>query len=118
VTECAICESEKLFAHTEEATTIIRLAKNQRSVLAALHRHKHWQRGGGWVWNTNLDETERLLDQLVETGLVVVTQEKLVISGKPSKQAASISQSSPIPGKNTCTEREKANDSSVCSPTL
>jgi hypothetical protein len=57
---------------------VIRLGKNQRNVLTALHRHKHWQRGCGWAWNTNLDETERLLDQLVQKGLVVVTEEKLV----------------------------------------
>jgi hypothetical protein len=68
---------------------IIRLGKNQRSVLAALHRHKHWQRGGGWVWNTNLDETERLLDQLVEKGLVVVTEDKLVDFRK-SKQTSRV----------------------------
>jgi hypothetical protein len=28
--------------------------------LTELHRRKHWQR---WGWNTNLDETERPLDQ-------------------------------------------------------
>jgi hypothetical protein len=61
-----------------EATMAIWLGKNQRNVLAELHRHKRWQRGGGWVWNRNLDETERLLDQLVQKGLVVVTEEKLV----------------------------------------
>jgi hypothetical protein len=68
----------KNFSLTKEAAMTIRLGKNQRNVLAALHRHKHWQRGGGWVWNTNFDETERLLDQLVQKGLVVVTEEKLV----------------------------------------
>jgi hypothetical protein len=56
----------------------IKLGKNQRNVLAALHRHKRWQRGDGWIWSTNLDETQRLLDQLVQKGLVVVSEEKLV----------------------------------------
>jgi hypothetical protein len=69
-------ESEKLTF--EGATMIIKLGKNQRNVLAALHRHKRWQRGGGWIWSTDLDETERLLDQLVQKGLVVVSEEKLV----------------------------------------
>jgi hypothetical protein len=69
-------ESEKLTF--EEAIMTIKLGKNQRNVLAALHRHKRWQRGGGWIWSTNLDETERLLDQLVQKGLVVVSEEKLV----------------------------------------
>jgi hypothetical protein len=61
-----------------KATMAIWLGKNQRNVLAELHRHKHWQRSGGLVWSRNLDETERLLDQLVQKGLVVVTEEKLV----------------------------------------
>jgi hypothetical protein len=56
----------------------IKLGKNQRNVLMALHRHKRWQRDSGWVWSTSLDETERLLDQLVKKGLVIITEEKLV----------------------------------------
>ena len=64
---------------------VIRLGKNQRNVLAELRRHKCWQRGSGWVWNTSLDETERLLNQLVQKGLVVVTEEKLVDFQKREK---------------------------------
>jgi hypothetical protein len=79
VTECPISSEKKNFSPGKgEATMAIWLGKNQRNVLAELHRHQRWQRRDGWVWSTSLDETERLLDQLVQKGLVVVTEEKLV----------------------------------------
>jgi hypothetical protein len=45
--------AKKHFA-LQEATMAIRLGKIRRNILVALHRHKRWQRGGEWVWNTNL----------------------------------------------------------------
>jgi hypothetical protein len=90
---------------SEEVTMVIRLGKNQRNVLVALHCHKRWQRGGGRVWNESLDETEHLLDQLVQKGLVAVTEEKLVDFWKREQTSASMSQFSPLApqGKNQIT---------------
>lgn len=45
------------------------LGKTQISILSALHEHKGWSRGCGWIWDTE-GNTERLLESLVKRGLV------------------------------------------------
>jgi hypothetical protein len=65
--------------------------------------------GGEWVWNTNLDETERLRPASSKKAWSLSSKRNWSISRNASKQAESLSQLSPIRGRILAPQREANN---------